>query len=87
MLGTLLPLLAIAASLNTVLDYEGVAAGWVNFVKTYVTDKFTMMLGINILLLIVGCLMDAGSAIIVFSPCCCRSRRRSVTTPSTSASS
>lgn len=68
LLGTLLPLLAIAASLNTVLDYEGVAQGWVNFVKTYVTDKFTMMLGINILLLIVGCLMDAGSAIIVFSP-------------------
>ena len=68
LLGTLLPLLAIAASLNTVLDYEGVAQGWVNFVKTYVTDKFTMMLGINVLLLIVGCLMDAGSAIIVFSP-------------------
>lgn len=68
LLGTLLPLLAIAASLNTVLDYEGVAQGWVEFVKTYVTDKVTMMIGINILLLIVGCLMDAGSAIIVFSP-------------------
>ncbi|MBL0898583.1 MAG: TRAP transporter large permease subunit [Reyranella sp.] len=68
LLGVLLPLLAIAASLNTVLDYEGVAEGWVNFVKAHVTDKVTMMVGINILLLIVGCLMDAGSAIIVFSP-------------------
>ncbi len=68
LLGVLLPLLAIAASLNTVLDYEGVAEGWVNFVKAHVTDKLTMMIGINILLLIVGCLMDAGSAIIVFSP-------------------
>lgn len=68
LLGTLLPLLAIAASLNTVLDYEGVAAGWVNFVKAHVTDKATMMIGINLLLLVVGCLMDAGSAIIVFSP-------------------
>lgn len=68
LLGTLLPLLAIAASLNTVLDYEGVAAGWVTFVKAHVTDKTTMMIGINLLLLVVGALMDAGSAIIVFSP-------------------
>ncbi|NDH63522.1 MAG: TRAP transporter large permease [Alphaproteobacteria bacterium] len=68
LLGVLLPLLAIAASLNTVLDYEGVADGWVNFVKAHVTDKVTMMIGINLLLLVVGCLMDAGSAIIVFSP-------------------
>ncbi|CAN5368365.1 C4-dicarboxylate TRAP transporter large permease protein DctM [soil metagenome] len=68
MLGTLLPLLAIAASLNTILDYEGIAKGWVEYVKGSVTNPVMLMVGINILLLIVGCLMDAGSAILIFSP-------------------
>ncbi len=68
MLGTLLPLLAIAASLNTILDYEGIAKGWVEYVKGSVTSPTMLMIGINILLLIVGCLMDAGSAILIFSP-------------------
>jgi len=68
LLGTLLPLLAFAASLNTILDYEGIAESWVKFATGALDNKFLMMLGINLLLLVVGCLMDAGSAIIVFSP-------------------
>jgi C4-dicarboxylate transporter DctM subunit len=68
LLGTLLPLLAIAASLNTILDYEGIAKGWVEYVKGAVESPTLLMIGVNILLLIVGCLMDAGSAILIFSP-------------------
>jgi len=68
MLGTLLPLLAIATSLNTILDYEGIAKTWVNYVQTTITDPGLLLLGINILLLAVGCLMDVGSAIMIFSP-------------------
>jgi len=68
LLGTLLPLLAFAASLNTILDYEGIAEKRVKFATGALDNKFLMMLGINLLLLVVGCLMDAGSAIIVFSP-------------------
>ncbi|QQS13307.1 MAG: TRAP transporter large permease [Rhodospirillales bacterium] len=68
MLGTLLPLLAIASSLNTILDYEGIAKSWVTHVQGAVDSPVMLMIGINILLLIVGCLMDAGSAILIFSP-------------------
>ena len=34
----------------------------------YVQDRWLMMVGINILLLIVGCLMDVGSAILILAP-------------------
>lgn len=68
MLGTLLPLLAICTSLNTILDYEGIAKSWVSFVAQNITSPAAVMLGINILLLIVGCLMEVSSAIMVFAP-------------------
>jgi C4-dicarboxylate transporter DctM subunit len=68
MLGTLLPLIAIANSLNTILDYEGIAKSWVLFVQTNVSSPVTVTAGINLLLLFVGCLMDAGSAILIFAP-------------------
>ena len=68
MLGTLLPLIAIANSLNTILDYEGIAKGWVQLVQSNVSSPATVMVGINLLLLIVGCLMDVGSAILIFGP-------------------
>ena len=68
MLGTLLPLIAIANSLNTILDYEGIAKSWVQLVQANVESPGMVMLGINILLLIVGCLMDVGSAILIFGP-------------------
>jgi len=68
MLGTLLPLLAICTSLNTILDYEGIAKSWVAYVAQNVTNPVALMVGINILLLVVGCLMEVSSAILVFSP-------------------
>jgi C4-dicarboxylate transporter DctM subunit len=68
MLGTLLPLIAIANSLNTILDYEGIAKSWVQIVQSNVSNPAMVMVGINILLLIVGCLMDVGSATLIFAP-------------------
>lgn len=68
MLGTLLPLIAIANSLNTILDYEGIAKSWVQLVQSNVSSPAMVMVGINVLLLIVGCLMDVGSAILIFGP-------------------
>jgi C4-dicarboxylate transporter DctM subunit len=68
MLGTLLPLIAIANSLNTILDYEGIAKSWVLLVQNNVGSPAMVMVGINVLLLIVGCLMDVGSAILIFGP-------------------
>jgi len=68
MLGALLPLLAICTSLNTILAYEGIAKSWVAFVAANVSSPVLVMLGINVLLLIVGCLMEVASAIMVFAP-------------------
>lgn len=67
-LGMLLPLLAICTSLNTILDYEGVAKSWVGYVTRNISDPLVLMLGVNVLLLAVGCLMEVSSAIMVFSP-------------------
>lgn len=68
MLGTLLPLIAIANSLNTILDYEGIARSWVHLVQNNVSSPAMVMVGINVLLFIVGSLMDVGSAILIFGP-------------------
>lgn len=68
LLGSLLPLVAIAGSLNTILDYAGVPAALVNFMQGYVVDKWSMLLVINVLLLLAGALMDEVSAIVVLAP-------------------
>ncbi len=68
MLGTLLPLVAIASSLNTILDYEGIAKGWVQIVQSNVSNPAMVMIGINVLLLAVGCVMEVASATLIFAP-------------------
>lgn len=68
LLGTLLPLIAIAGSLNTILDYEGVPKALVAAVTSNISDPFVLLVGMNILLLVVGCIMDIGSAILVLAP-------------------
>ncbi|HOA93646.1 MAG TPA: TRAP transporter large permease subunit [Quisquiliibacterium sp.] len=68
LLATLLPLLAIAGSLNTILDHSGAPKEMVTYLSGLVQDRWALMLGINILLLIVGCLMDVGSAILILAP-------------------
>lgn len=68
LLGSLLPLVAIAGSLNTILDYAGVPAALVSFMQGYVVDKWSMLLVVNALLLLAGALMDEVSAIVVLAP-------------------
>ncbi|WP_341894402.1 TRAP transporter large permease [Ferrovibrio terrae] len=68
LLGSLLPLVAIAGSLNTILDYAGVPAALVTFMQGYVVDKWSMLLVVNVLLLLAGALMDEVSAIVVLAP-------------------
>ena len=68
LLATLLPLLCIAGSLNTILDHSGAPKQMVQFMVGAVQDRWVLMFMINILLLIVGCLMDAGSAILSLAP-------------------
>ena len=66
--GSLMPLLAIAVSLNNVLDLEGVPQALVAFMRVYIDSKFSMLVVTNLVLLIAGALMDESSAIIVLAP-------------------
>jgi C4-dicarboxylate transporter DctM subunit len=68
LLGKLLPLVAIASSLNTILDYEGITEAWATAVGGTVQDPVLLMIAINLLLLGVGCLMEVSSAMVVLSP-------------------
>ena len=68
LLATLLPLLCIAGSLNTILDHSGAPKQFVQFMTGAIEDRWLMMLAMNLVLLLVGCLMDVGSAILILAP-------------------
>jgi C4-dicarboxylate transporter DctM subunit len=66
--GSLFPVLAVALSLNIILIEHRVPTMLVQFMQGYITSPLTFMLLVNILLLIVGCLMTTGEAILVLAP-------------------
>ena len=66
--GTLFPLLAVALSLNLVLTEHQVPGMMVNIMKGFTDSPLTFMLLVNGLLLIVGCLMTSGEAILILGP-------------------
>ncbi|WP_187968452.1 TRAP transporter large permease [Aquibium microcysteis] len=68
MLGVILPIFAVASSLNNVVAIEGMPQQFVSFITQYVHSGWAMMLAINITLLLVGCIMEAFSAIVIFAP-------------------
>lgn len=68
MLGSLVPIIAIAVSLNLLLTSEGVPNLMVEWLQTNVSSVVMFILGVNILLLIVGCFMDTLSALLILAP-------------------
>ena len=66
--GSLFPVLAVALSLNIILIEHRVPQGMVAFMQGYIDSPLMFMLMINVLLLIVGCLMTTGEAILVLAP-------------------
>jgi len=68
LLGSLMPIVAIAGSLNVILDYEGVPQALVNWSQVYLDNSWEMLVAVNLLLLVAGALMDESSAIIILSP-------------------
>jgi C4-dicarboxylate transporter, DctM subunit len=66
--GTLFPLLAVALSLNLVLTEHRVPLMMVEFMQGWITSPLLFMLLVNGLLLIVGCLMTSGEAILILAP-------------------
>jgi C4-dicarboxylate transporter, DctM subunit len=66
--GSLFPVLAVALSLNIILIEHQVPQSMVGLVQGYISSPLVFMLVVNILLLIVGCLMTTGEAILVLAP-------------------
>ena len=68
LLAVLLPLLCIASSLNTILDHSGAPKQMVQHLIGNIDSPWVIMVGINLLLLLAGAVMDVGSAILIFAP-------------------
>lgn len=68
MLGSLFPVLMMALSLNVFLTYEQVPEGLVRQLTSYIDNPVAFLLLSNLLLLVVGCLVDIGSAILILAP-------------------
>jgi C4-dicarboxylate transporter DctM subunit len=66
--GSLFPVLAVALSLNIILIEHRVPSTLVQFMQGYITSPLMFMLLVNVLLLIVGCLMTTGEAILILAP-------------------
>lgn len=68
MMGSLFPVLAIALSVNLLLTTHSVPAALTDWISGFIDSKITFLLAINVLLLVVGCVMDMASAILILSP-------------------
>ncbi len=66
--GSLFPVLAVALSLNIVLIEHRVPGQMVAFMQTFISSPLMFMLLVNLLLLVVGCLMTTGEAILILAP-------------------
>lgn len=68
MLGSIIPIIAIAVSVNIFLATEGVPAQLTALLQDNLTSLVLFLLFVNLLLLLVGMIMDTVSAILVLSP-------------------
>ncbi len=66
--GALFPVLAVALSLNILLTEHRVPQAMVTIMQSYITSPLMFMLMVNALLLLVGCLMTTGEAILILAP-------------------
>jgi C4-dicarboxylate transporter DctM subunit len=68
LLGSLFPVLMFALSLNIFLTYEQVPDAVVASLTQQELSPLRFLVGVNLLLLVVGCIMDIGSAILILAP-------------------
>lgn len=66
--GSLFPVLAVALSLNLILVENRVVQDLVGIMQQWIASPAAFMVLVNLLLLVVGCLMDINSAILVLAP-------------------
>jgi C4-dicarboxylate transporter DctM subunit len=68
LVGGLFPVLLLALSINVFLTYEQVPDRLVATLGEHLTSPLAFLVGVNLLLLAVGCVMDIGSAILILAP-------------------
>jgi C4-dicarboxylate transporter DctM subunit len=68
MLGSLIPLLMMALSINTFLAYEHVPHLLVEIIQNNITNQTSFLLLTMFGMLVVGCFVDIGSAILILAP-------------------
>lgn len=68
LLGSLFPVLMLALSLNVFLAYQQVPELLVGTLEGLISSRTTFLIGMNLFLLAVGCVMDIGSAILILAP-------------------
>ncbi len=68
LLGSLIPIIAIAVSINIFLTAEGVPAMLTQWLSANITNVIIFIICLNLLLLLVGCLMDTISALLILGP-------------------
>lgn len=68
LLGMLFPIVAVALSLKTILTIEGIPDQLAEWITSLTDNKIAFLLAVNILLLLIGCLFDVISAILILAP-------------------
>jgi len=68
LLGTLIPIIAAIIATQNVLTLLGVQQALAEWVLSFVDSKFAFLIAVTLLLLLVGCFIDAISAILILSP-------------------
>jgi tripartite ATP-independent transporter DctM subunit len=68
MTGTIMLLLAASAALSFVMAFTGIPAALTALILGISENPIVVLLIINLLLLVVGCFMDIGPAILIFTP-------------------
>lgn len=68
LLGALFPLIAVAISVNLLMTENRVPQQLVTFALSTVDNSTAFILIVNAILLVVGCFMDTGSAIMIAAP-------------------
>lgn len=68
LLGSLFPVLMLALSLNIFLAYQQVPEMLIGGLGEVIDSRIGFLIGMNLFLLLVGCIMDIGSAILILAP-------------------
>lgn len=68
LLGSLIPIIAISASLNILLTTEGIPQMAADYLQHHIESGWMFLVCLTVLLILVGCLVDTISAILILAP-------------------